>query len=154
MKDMIMVLGLLVILVLVVDRMISKMPEMLFPEETAENTKRVMVDDVLFLQKIRKYIKPSDYTVFTGHSGEVVREMNRRQADMVVVDSGLADEVQADFLNHMTAYYYATALEINGYPAAVLPLARRQRSVEIYYKDDMQPMIEDLLNSGIITRAS
>ena len=56
MKDMIMVLGLLVILVLVVDRMISKMPEMLFPEETAENTKRVMVDDVLFLQKDRKSV--------------------------------------------------------------------------------------------------
>ena len=154
MEDMIMVLGMLAVLILVVGRMISALPEMLFPEETAESTKRVMVDDVLFLQKIRKYIKPSDYTVFTGHSGEVVREMNCRQADMVVVDSGLGDEVQADVLNHMTAYYYATALEINGYPAAVLPLARRPRSVEIYYKDDMQPMIEDLLNSGIITRAS
>ena len=153
MKDMIMIIGLLAVLILVIDRMISRLPEMLSPE-TAENTKRVMVDDILFLQKIRKYIKHSDYTVFAGRSGEVVREMNRRHADMVVVDSGQANQVKADFLNHMTAYYYATALEINGYPAAVLPLARRPRSVEIYYKDEMRPMIEYLLNSGVITRAS
>ena len=78
MKDMIMVLGLLVILVLIVDRMISRMPGMLFPEETADNTKRVMVDDVLFLQKIRKYIKPSDYTVFTGHSGKLLKAELKR----------------------------------------------------------------------------
>ncbi|MBR3127550.1 MAG: hypothetical protein IKF35_04775, partial [Solobacterium sp.] len=84
MKDMIMIIGLLAVLILVIDRMISRLPEMLSPE-TAENTKRVMVDDILFLQKIRKYIKPSDYTVFAGRSGEVVREMNRRHADMVVV---------------------------------------------------------------------
>ena len=68
-----------------------------------------------------------------------------------IIAGGAAAAAAGWIFLHRLAGQMLLALALTG---LVLPLARRPRSVEIYYKDDMQPMIEDLLNSGIITRAS
>ncbi len=153
MEDAIVILGFLgcaALLFFMIGKIFKIAAPMRFPSESASETLcRVVTEDNAFLQVFRKYADPVTCRFYSGSRKEILEQWEKEMPDMTVLYDG-GNVPKKENLCHKRVQYYASSLVSDEGGLSVYPLHYHSRKIDIYYKQEMIPVITRMEQDGVL----
>ena len=118
-------------------------------EDTAKNPIRVLTEDPVFLQEVRKYMDAEECRFYSGKREDIEEEMHKNMPDLVILYKP-EPSAESPYIYHDSVKYYASGLEMTVNGMAVYPLRYDSRQIEIYYKKEIKNIIQAMKEAGVI----
>lgn len=122
------------------------------PESAPVRKYRVAADDMVFLHQTRNYFDPKECVLFTGDENEILTEMKNTKVDFAALGSRGVNPYADSSMNHIRASYQPVEPAANERGMHVFMLTDKARDLDIYYRDNMRPVVQKMLRSSVITK--
>ena len=152
MLEMIIAVGSLVFCAVIGYFAIDRLFDAIDPDIVTDRKYRMAVDDVVFLHQAKKYFDPKRCVLYTGYGSEILSEMQRNGMDLAVLDGNEENPKESAAMNHIRASFQPCEPVANDTGMHLFMLSDKARDLDIYYRDDMSPVIQQMLGNRIITK--
>ncbi len=119
-------------------------------KEAAEEEYQIALEDLVFAHELSRFLDPARCRFFTGSREEILSENSSGRIDMAVLNE--KDEESGRQLHHMQVQYYASSLVLQENGIDIQLLRHQSRTIEVYYKDRIAPVLQQMMDKGVIVR--
>jgi hypothetical protein len=152
MLDIIIILGSFVLIATVIYFSINRLFDVIDPDYSSSRKYRIAVDNVVFLQQAKKYFDPKRCVLYTGQGSEILSEMKQTRVDLAVLEGNEGNPQESGTMKHIRASFRPSEPLSNDRSMPLFMLTDKARDLDIYYREDMSPVVQKLLGNRIITR--
>ena len=152
MLEIIIIIGSFVLIAVVCYFAIGRLFDVIDPNPANARKYRVAADDVVFLHQARKYFDPKRCVLYTGQGSEILSEMKQTKVDFAVLEGSEENPRESDTMNHIRASFQPCEPVTSDRGMNLFMLSDKARDIDIYYRDDMSPIVQKLLGNRIITK--
>ena len=120
--------------------------------EPERNETCIASEDIVFINELKRFLKDGKSSYCTGSREEILSEEKTRNFDLIAVKDGAGpDDISPGYL-HKRVQYYASQLMIEETDTVITLLHHRARVIDLYYRQNMQSIIQEMLDSGVLSK--